>query len=142
MTGTVIQAVDAGLTIVRIHGELVMWLEAVGTIGDGFVRGAFGMCVVSENASGVGITAVPHPIDDNTWGGWIVHRSFGPLMGLSVTESDNTGPLSVIRTQIDSKSMRHFKETDVLIAALALTNEIGVATVSWGFQSRILLKLA
>ena len=135
------QAVDSGLTIVRIRGEFVAWLESVGSIGDGFVEWALGLAIINENASGIGATAVPDPLTDVSWGGWMYHSARGPLMGFSVTESENTGPVSQVRLSIDTKAMRKFKETDVLMMAVSWGAEIGAATVSWGFNSRVLVKL-
>ncbi len=131
-----------GLTIVRIRAQIAFWLEVVTTIGDGFASAAFGMCVVNENAFGVGLTAIPDPIGDSGWDGWMVYQALAPIMGFSVTESENTGIISQFRMDIDSKAMRKFKESDVLVGVLSVDDEVGAATLTWGLQSRILVKLA
>ncbi len=51
------------VTIVRTRGLVTVFLSAGGTL-EGF-DGAIGICVVSENAFNVGITAVPTPVNLN-----------------------------------------------------------------------------
>ena len=135
------QAIVDGLTIVRIRGSFSAWLEVVTAAGDGFGSIAFGMAIVSENAAGIGVTAVPSPLDDIVWNGWIVHQVIAPVIGFSTTESENTGPVSQVRFDFDSKAMRKWANTDVIIAALAVTNEVGTATLTFGMRSRVLVKL-
>ena len=118
-----------------------MWLESVGTVGDGFAQIAHGICIVSENAFGVGVTAVPSPLTDIGWDGWIWHQLTPGLFGLSVTESENVGALSMIRYDIDSKAMRKQKSTDFLIGVSEFAGEIGAATLQFITETRILDKL-
>ena len=59
-----------GITLVRTRGEFTAFLTSVDALGSGF-HGAIGMCIVSENAFNAGVTAVPHPIADVSWDGWI-----------------------------------------------------------------------
>ena len=132
------QALFDGLTIARIHGNITMWLEVVGSIGDGFDEAALGICNVSENAFGVGITAIPFPIADVGWEGWMFHKQLGPIVGLSVTEGENTGPISQVRLDFQTKSMRKTKASDVLVAVMELGTEIGVATLTLAMTSRVL----
>ena len=136
------QATVAGLTMVRLRGNLCVWLEVVTAIGDGFHDVGFGICNVSENAFGVGVTAVPQPLTDIGWDGWLWHKLLSPVLGFSVTEGDNTGPLSQVRIEIDSKAMRKTKETDFLIGVAQVGNETGTATLQFGANTRILDKLA
>jgi len=135
------QVLSEGMTLIRFRGEFVAWLESVGSVGDGFSRWAVGVCNVTENAFGIGVTAVPDPVVDAAWDGWLYHRNLGPIIGLSVTESENTGPLSQVRMEVDSKAMRKQRNTDFTIACVSFQDEVGVATVAFGFQSRILDKL-
>ena len=129
------------LTLVRLRGEFAMWLEVVGSIGDGFSRVGLGFCVVTENAAGIGISAVPSPLADIGWDGWFYHRVFAPIFGFSVTESENTGPVSQVRTEIDSKAMRKTHLTDVVVGVLETAGEVGVASLAFGAETRMLFKL-
>jgi len=130
-----------GLTLVRIRGQMSIWLESVGTIGDGFFASAFGLCVISENAFGVGVTAIPSPITDVAWDGWLWHSFVGPIMGFSVTESENTGPVSQVRMDIDSKAMRKLKLSDVIVGVGEFSTEVGVTILQFGARTRALVKL-
>ena len=134
-------ALESGLTLVRLHGELSMWLEAVTTIGDGFLTWAFGVCIVSQNAAGVGITAIPHPLTDANWDGWWYHSLHSAIIGLSVTESDNTGPVGQVRIPFQTKSMRKIKATDEVVGVLEMGTEVGAATATFTAETRMLVLL-
>ena len=127
--------------MVRFRGSACFWLEVVTAIGDGFANVGLGFCKVSENAFGIGVTAVPQPLTDIGWDGWFYHKLLSPIVGLSVTEGDNTGPLSMVRVDIDSKAMRKFADTDLLIGVVQVAGEIGTATLQFLGQIRILDKL-
>ncbi len=70
------------------------------------------------------------------------HKLVSPVIGLSVTEGENTGTLSQVRVDIDSKAMRKARTSDVLIGVTELGTEIGAATFQFLAQTRILDKLA
>ena len=133
------QSVQDGITVVRIHGELLATIATVSSSLDGYVCG-FGMCIVSENAAGVGITAVPTPITDQAWDGWLLHRLF--------TVKSNTGTIAdgvnafsaTARLELDSKAMRKFKLSDVLMGVVEVT-EVGNSTLNLDLLSRMLIKL-
>ena len=136
--GSVAQALVDGLTIVRLRGSFAAYLETAAAVGQGY-QGAIGLGVVSENAFGVGITAVPTPITDSTWDGWLYHRFFGVHRSLAATGAGEGS--SQIRFEVDSKAMRKIPESDALIAVVEMV-EIGTATIDMFFDSRILVKLA
>ena len=129
-----------GLTQVRLRGEYTYFLSVVTTIGDGFAKMAVGMCWVSENAAGVGITAIPTPLTDVAWDGWLFHRMHGNITGFSTTEL-LTGPIDAQRVEIDSKAMRKTRATDVLVGVVELGTETGAASLVFSGVSRILLKI-
>jgi len=130
-----------GLTLVRTRGSVGLWLEVVGTIGDGFTRVGLGICIVSGDAFGIGVTAVPTPLTDIAWDGWLWHKIVSPMFGFSVTEGENTGPISQVRVDIDSKAMRKQKETDVQIGVIEALGEVGTATLSFVADTRVLDKI-
>ena len=136
------QVLNDGLTMVRVRGSLGVWLEVVNAIGDGFNQVAFGICNVSENAFGIGVTAVPSPLSDVGWDGWLWHKILSPVLGFSVTEGENTGTISQLRVDIDSKAMRKLKATDVTIGVGQFLSETGTATLQFLAETRILDKLA
>ena len=131
------QAIANGLTIVRTRGELFIQQQSSAAIGDGF-EGAFGLGIVSENASGIGVTAIPTPLADIGWDGWLYHRLFSVK---APTSTVIDGPGSLLRVEVDSKAMRKFKSTDVLVGVLEV-EELGVATMQLTFRSRVLVKIS
>jgi len=130
-----------GITLVRLRGSAVFWLEVVTAIGDGFTEVGLGFCNIPENAFDVGVTAVPTPLTDIGWDGWLYHKLLSPIFGLSVTESDNRGPLGQVRVDIDSKAMRKTRASDLIIGVVEVAAEVGTATLQFVGETRILDKL-
>jgi len=134
-----LQFLSEDLTVVRTRGELLLGLSTVTSALDGFGQVAFGMCIVNENASGIGVTAVPSPFDDIGWDGWLVYWT-GALFGVSTTV-DNAEGLANVRIPIDSKAMRKTHATDVMLGVIQFSTEIGAAVVTAKLNSRVLVKL-
>ena len=135
-------AIDDGLTIVRTRGELNVGLSVAAVALDGFARFAFGMCIVSENAAGVGVTAIPSPITDETWDGWYVYYTGSLFSVVATAVLDNAEGVANLRLPIDSKAMRKFKRTDVIVAVIETATEVGTASLTARLSSRTLVKLA
>ena len=137
---TASQVVADDLTLVRTRGELSIGLTvAGGAAAEGF-DWAFGMCSVTENASGVGVTAVPDALADANWDGWFVHE-MGSLWTRSTTLVESSSFQERI-IKIDSKAMRKLRFSDLVIASIGVT-EIGAGSTMQAFLStRILLKSA
>ena len=137
------QAVVDGLTLVRTRGELSVFLSVATAALDGF-RWAFGMCIVSENAAGVGVIAIPSPIVDADWDGWFVYDT-GTVKGWDIipaTGANANMGSSQTRIRIDSRAMRKFKSTDVMVGVLAGSDEVGAAVINADLSTRFLVKLA
>ena len=128
-------------TLVRIRGEISLWLEAVGTIGDGYAEVDVGIGIVSADAFTAGAASMPSPALDKDWPWWW-HSSMGAIVGFSVTESENTGPISQVRAVIDSKAMRKIAPNETVFGVVATRNEIGVATLTFTMNTRMLTKLS
>ena len=130
-------AVLDDLTIVRTRGQLLLQLVSASARGEGF-RWAFGMCIVSQNAAGVGVTAVPDPLADIAWDGWFVFET-GHLDAIDATpDPASPGVAQVI--VIDSKAMRKLHLTDTVIAMLSVTEQ-GTADMQGSLSTWILSKL-
>ncbi len=97
------------------------------------------MGIVSENAAGIGITAIPTPLIDIAWDGWMVHEQ-GQLMAQSTALSEGGGTQSQ-RVKIDSKAMRKFRATDTLVAVLQVTETGDGTSMNASLKSRMLVKL-
>jgi len=131
---------EAEATIVRVRGYVSLTLEAISSLGDGF-SGAFGMGIVSANAQGVGGTAIPAPVDDADWPGWLWHRFFD-IRSVSATLSDGANAVAAVqRIEIDSKAMRKLGNEEVLQMTIQVVEQ-GTATIEMHGDSRILFKLS
>jgi len=131
-------SVSESLTLVRTRGSLQAFIvgATLPAVGDGF-HCTFGICIVSEDAFAVGVTAIPDPNSDSAWDGWLYHRYFDLHVGN--TSLPVIGP-TFFNLEVDSKAMRKWRESDVMVAVLQ-TNEIGASEMDVYFDSRILLKL-
>ena len=135
------QATEDGLTIVRIRGSVQAYLKTSDAANGGF-HCALGMAVVSNDAFAVGVTAVPNPIDDMLWDGWMYLRFFDiHSFGATIAESMNASGLGSIQFEIDSKAMRKLQLNDTLVCVLQAV-ELSTATMSLFLDSRLLVKIA
>ena len=133
-------AVQDGLTLVRVRGEMLLGLTVTGLLLDGFRQVAAGLCIVSENAFGVGVTAVPDPIADINWDGWLWYWT-GAVFAANTVPSGNLGT-EAVRVVIDNKAMRKQKNTDVLVAVVGTASIDGTTNLEVRFNSRVLDKLS
>jgi len=131
-------AID-GLTIARIRGSLQAYLTAASAAGSGF-HCAIGICIVNEDAFSVGSSAVPDPIADALWDGWMYHRFFD-LHAQTTTLADGVNAVSAgIQFEVDTKAMRKMRDEDVLTAKVEVV-EVGTSTMDVWFDSRALFLL-
>ena len=88
-------------TIVRARGLISVKVENPALDND--IAGAFGIGLVTAEAFGIGITAVPEPFSDADWGGWMVWQPFG----FHWEHFDSTGAgKESWEFEINSKAMR------------------------------------
>ena len=84
-------------TIVRTRGTLQVQSDQAAAEDYGC---GFGICVVSDQASAIGVTAVPTPVTDYGSDLWfLIEQMFGRMGGASVEQIG-------FERQIDSKAMR------------------------------------
>ena len=126
--------VEAAVTDIRLRGFAELLLSA-GTALDGF-RGALGIGYVSEEAFAIGITAIPTPVTDSDWGGWIWHQFF-ELHNPTAT----AGVESQLRFNIDSKAMRKVTNNQLMVGVME-ANETGVSSLTLHADTRVLSKLS
>jgi len=123
--------------LVRTRGLLDVFLDGVPTAdGDGYF-GAFAIGIVTDPAIAIGITAVPTPITEQSWDGWLYH-TFISVHTMDVTFG-NMGAAHH-RIEVDSKAMRKFPVEMTMFAVLEVV-EIGTATLNAFWDSRVLFKL-
>ncbi len=97
---------------------------------------ALGFAVVSDQASAIGVTAVPTPFTDQGSDLFFLYEQiFGQIVILSAVGQNEAGQLR----QIDSKAMRKVNDDqDVVVVLESNTFEVGQASILGG---RMLIKL-
>ena len=137
-SGTVVPAID-GLTIIRIRGFVRALLQTATAAGDGFF-GAFGIGIATDAAIAVGVTAVPTPLTEEQWDGWLWHSYFD-VRSVTATIADGVNAAgATVAFEIDSKAMRKFPTNMTLYGATEVV-ESGTALVELQGQTRMLVKL-
>ena len=132
-------AVVDGLTVVRLRGSVQAYIDSFNAAGSGF-HCAMGVCVANGDAFATGVAALPDPLADASWDGWMYHRFFD-VHAITSTISDGVNGYTIQQEfEVDSKAMRKLPASDVLCAVIDVV-EIGTATMDVFFDSRILLKL-
>ena len=126
-----------GNTIVRTRGMIQCILTAADAPLSGF-RGAFGICIVSEDAFAVGVTAVPDPVDDAEWDGWFWHQFYSLMQPITFAAQSTAS--AILTIPIDSKAMRKIGATDVVVL-VGEHIESGTASMTVVADSRLLFKL-
>ena len=135
-SGVVIE--EDGSTIVRIRGSLQAFLSVQDAAGSGY-HCALGICLVNDDAFGIGVTAIPDPVDDVSFDGWIYHRFFD-VHAVTATEADGSNAVAAaVQFEVDSKAMRKWDDFMTLVAVLQVV-ENGAATLQVFFDSRMLVK--
>ncbi len=96
-------------TLVRTRG--ILQLRSDQEAASESAMFSYGQCVVSDQASAIGITAIPTPATDRSSDLWYVFETL--VHRLSVTPA-GTGP-SYIFSQFDSKAMRKVEDGEDLV---------------------------
>ena len=125
-----------GLTLLRLRGMFTAQLRAFAAVGDGF-SGAIGIGIVTAEAFAVGVTAVPLPITDVAWDGWIWWEPI--QLKTHVALAAGEVGTKVVST-VDSKAMRKLRLGDTIFAIVEVT-EVGTSIIAMQFDSRILVAL-
>jgi len=124
------------LTVVRTRGIFDITLETAASVGLGYF-GAIGIGVVTSAAFAIGVTAVPTPITEQSWDGWLYHSFFSVHRGLDA----GAGASQSMRLEVDSKAMRKLNVNETVMVVLEAV-EIPTATAEVFFDSRMLVKLS
>ena len=139
IVGSSLAVLADGFTLVRMRGHISAFLTAVTGAGDGFT-GAFGIGLATTAAIAVGVSAVPTPITEQDWDGWLYWTPFW-CRGVKASSTDGANAVSgAFRQEIDSKSMRKVGESMSFYAAFEVV-ETGSAVMEFMHDSRMLFKL-
>ena len=126
-------------TIVRIRGGGRILLKTAAAAGDGFLV-ALGICVAESVAATLGVTALPGPLTDSDWDGWMWHKVlFCQSVTATIADGVNASSASV-QYDIDSKAMRKWDQGAQLVIGMIETTELGTASMEHNASSRMLLK--
>ena len=122
-------------TIIRTRGLLTVRTDQVSALEDPF--GAVGMCVVSDQAVAIGVTAIPTPYTDAESDLWLFHSFWAAPITLATGAA-----FANVSTQIhlESKAMRRINEDQTL--CLVVENGSGTFGCSYRLDARILYKVS
>ncbi len=138
--GTSISNSGQKITIVRTRGIATLTLLSGAAIGDGY-HGAHGICLVTEDALAVGVTALPDPFADSNSDVWLWH-SFFDVRLVTATIADGANAMSVRSViEIDSKAMRKNFDSEMKVVGMSGFIESGTATVELNATTRQLVKI-
>jgi len=119
-------------TIVRVRGIIAIRSDQAAAIED--PAGAWGLAVVSEQASGIGITAVPTPVTNVSSDLWFAFQFFADSR-LFLTSGGQGAQLFTI----DSKAMRKVEDGEDIVEVAE--NGSASAGMAFNIKWRLLVKL-
>ena len=135
-----------GITVVRMRGDLSLFLTQATALGDGY-HGAFGIGITRAPAFTAGIASLPTPLTDEDDENWLYHRyvslfAGGIIANAAMGSEEAVNPISAaMHFGVDSKAMRKLDVGVGLYAALEVV-ELGSAGLRWAYNSRVLVKLS
>jgi len=139
--GTILNTASAGLltkrpfTIIRTHLTVLMTSDQLAA--DELQGGALGMCLVSDQAAAIGVTAVPTPVTDQGSDLWYLHQwimnDFAFVTGVGF--DGQAGRL----VHIDSKAMRKVNGDQDILLVGELSSVIS-SGFSFAIAGRMLIK--
>ncbi len=121
-------------TIVRTRGSL--WVGSDQAAASERPFGAMGFALVSEQARGIGITAVPQPISDESSDLFFVWQPF--LAATLIATAVGFAGVAMERYDFDSKAMRKINEGDAV--AVTLENASAADGLNYVIKWRMLIK--
>ena len=119
-------------TIARVRGEINVFPQV--TTADLSINGAYGLCVVSDEAFAAGAASIPRPFDDDDWAGWLVHGYFSNRVIASAVDNG----LWITSKAIDSKAMRKVGPGETVVWMI----ESQGGAISVLFNARVLIMLS
>jgi len=120
------------LTQTRLIGTFSYQINTAAAATDS-MQGAVGIIKVSSNALGVGVTAIPSPLEDPTED-WIWWHGFHAMGSIGLTAAGNVVP-------IDVKSQRKYNSGEATVAVGHIGVEDGTVVLETSILARILDKL-
>jgi len=140
--GTILASGNAALlgkrpfTIIRTH-LYVSWVSDQ-VIADEAFGGAVGMCVVSDQASAIGASAVPTPVADIGSDLWFLHRFYSG--GFAFLSSVGFDSAPVQSFQVDSKAARKVNDDEDPLVVAEFSSVFGGGGSVINVAGRFLIK--
>ena len=131
---TAVEKARRPFTIVRTH--LLVRITSDQLSADEFQFGALGMCVVSDQAEAIGVTAVPTPITDLASDLWFVHQLLSNEFVFITGAGFDAAGGAVF--EIDSKAMRKVNDDEDAIVVVE-TSSISFGAL-YQIAGRVLIK--
>ena len=123
-------------TIIRVVGELNVQSDQAA--GSERPFGAIGLCVVSDQAFAIGVSAMPTPATDPESDLWLMHC----FWHVSVAEAGTVASLSNISQSVDLSSKAARKVNADQTVVLIMENVSGTHGCEFDIGMRLLSKLA
>jgi len=121
-------------TVVRTRGIITVRTDQIVSNEDWF--GAYGFCIVTEQARAAGVVSIPTPITEETSDVWFVHGFYAG----AVTVGSGTAFQELSRVfEFDSKAMRTVEEGEAI--AVVVENASASAGIAFTLKFRMLIKL-
>ncbi len=120
-------------TVVRSRGFVS--IRPTSFAADLSMGGAFGVCLVSDEAFTAGTAAIPRPFDDANWGGWMLWRAYAGRYEFH----DATGSVipANLAYELDSKAMRKVSENETIV--LMCESQTGAIDCTFHLRQLLLL---
>ena len=131
------QSISLGepFTIVRTRGSLYVASDQI--VASELTAGALGMAVVTTQAAGIGVTAVPTPIADQGSESFFLQRPYGINFGTTAAGTA-AADIQGWEFMFDSKGQRKVTESETVAVLLENATLVGI---NFALVFRMLLKL-
>ncbi len=116
-------ALDRPVTIMRIRGEFIVWVDGAQATG----RHAIVTAGIIKVPTGTGTTVLLNPITDDK-ASWMWYTSVSVGYEEMVTDVIDVPGLTAVRVEVDNKAMRIVRPDEEL--QLVITNSTGIGAVS------------
>ena len=132
-------ALEDGLTIVRVRGNWTVQTSILPDLltGPNLFTFGLGLCLVTQQAFVIGATAVPGPLSEDDWDGWMWHHH-----GVASAGFKNSAVANVpISYEVDTKAMRKISENMVLCGVMEVIEDGVAGSIATLLRSRMLFKI-
>ncbi len=122
-------------TILRVRGLLSVKSDQDAATEQ--INGAFGMMIVTEQATSIGVSAIPFPVTDGGDDKWFVWQPFSHALEFA----DATGISEPAQTSyvLDSKAMRKLDDSERI--AIMIENQSAAAGIRYHYLLRVLTRI-